>query len=207
VTSKAGISAIATEVFGDMQKEAQAIIQKAQEEATAKLQAAKTEADMNYQSTVDAAKGRADMEAKRIASVTDMEARNRVLAAKEELVNSAFQHAQEKIGEFVKTARYRQYLLDTITRASENLGAKKLTVKVNAADRTWLAKNNLKDLTSKLGVALELSEDALGCVGGCIVQTHDGSVSFDGTIDSRLRELKPALRAEAAKILFEEETN
>jgi vacuolar-type H+-ATPase subunit E/Vma4 len=42
-------------------------------------------------------------------------------------------------------------------------------------------------------------------MGGCVIQTGDGKVTYDSTIDNRLKELKPNLRVEVAKILFEKE--
>ena len=42
-------------------------------------------------------------------------------------------------------------------------------------------------------------------MGDCIIQIEDGKVTYDSTIDNRLKELKPNLRVEVAKILFEEE--
>ena len=50
MTVKDGISAIAKEVLGDVQKEAEAIILAAENEAKATLKAAKEQADQNYQS-------------------------------------------------------------------------------------------------------------------------------------------------------------
>jgi V/A-type H+-transporting ATPase subunit E len=205
LTEKTGLSAIAHEVFDDVAKEAEVLILKAHEEAKASLQSAKREADRNYQNAVDAAKSRSEAEAKRIASVTDMETRNQLLAAKEELVNDAFRRAQEQIDAFVKTDRYHPYLLDSIRQASERMSIKNLTVKVNAADRAWLAQNSQKLSVGKQGVVFELSDETISCIGGYIIQTKDGSVSYDGTIDNRLSELRPSLRTEAAKILFREE--
>jgi vacuolar-type H+-ATPase subunit E/Vma4 len=43
-------------------------------------------------------------------------------------------------------------------------------------------------------------------IGGPKAQTLDGKLTFDGTIDNKLNELKPLLRVELAKIMFKEET-
>ena len=49
MTVKDGVSAIASEVLGDVQKEAEAIILAAENEAKETLRAAKEQADQNYQ--------------------------------------------------------------------------------------------------------------------------------------------------------------
>jgi vacuolar-type H+-ATPase subunit E/Vma4 len=51
---------------------------------------------------------------------------------------------------------------------------------------------------------LRLIEKTSEYIGGCIIQTEDGKIIFDVTLDNRLEELKPVLRVEIAKTLFGE---
>jgi vacuolar-type H+-ATPase subunit E/Vma4 len=46
----------------------------------------------------------------------------------------------------------------------------------------------------------------LDCIGGCKIQSADGKIVYDNTLDHRLEELRPELRVEAAKILFGRQT-
>ena len=52
MSSKHGISAIANEVIGDVQKEAVALITEAENTAKETLKAAKEQADQNYQTII-----------------------------------------------------------------------------------------------------------------------------------------------------------
>ena len=63
----------------------------------------------------------------------------------------------------------------------------------------------LNRLSKKLRRELKLSDKNEDFIGGCKIQTVDGKITYDSTIDNRLQELKPALRVEVAKILFEKE--
>ena len=203
---KNGLVAIAGEVLGDVQKEAEAIILNAKEEAKKSLQMAKEQADQNYQSLVSGAKVKSEAERKRIASLTEVEIRNRLLQTKEELVDATFEQALLQLKDFVDTERYQTYLIRLIKEAAKKIGSKNLVIQVNAKDKAWLTEENLKGLSKKLQLNLKLSNQTQECIGGCRIQTEDGKVTYDSTIDNRLQELKPTLRTEVAKILFEEAT-
>ena len=91
MTVKDGLSAISNEVLGDVQKEAEAIILSAENQAKQTLKAAKQQADQNYQTLMNQATAKAEGEKRKITSVTEVEMRNRLLQAKEELVDIAFE--------------------------------------------------------------------------------------------------------------------
>jgi V/A-type H+-transporting ATPase subunit E len=206
VSIKYGLSAITSEVLEDVQKEAEAIILAAENEAKKTLKAAKEQADQNYQTIINQAKTHAENERRKITSVTEVEMRNRLLQTKEELVNTAFEKALIKLEGFVTTEKYHEYLLKLIEEVAERIGQKNLVVQVNAKDKAWLTQDILNLLSKKLHCELKLSDQTEDCFGGCKIQTVDGKITYDSTIDNRLQELKPALRVEVANILFGKET-
>jgi len=204
MTIKNGLSAIAKDVLGDVQKEAETAILVAEGEAKATLKAAKEQADQNYRAKITQAKLKAEAEKRKIVSVTEVEMRNRVLQTKENLVDAAFEKAFSKLENFVETDDYRDYLFKIIQSAAKRIGQKDLTIQVNAKDKDWLRPDVLKSLSKKLHCELKLSEKTGNYLGGCIIQTGDGKIILDVTLDNRLQELKPVLRVELAKILFGE---
>jgi V/A-type H+/Na+-transporting ATPase subunit E len=203
---KKGLVAIADEVLGDAQKEAEAIILGAEEEAKKTLKTAKEKADQNYLSIINQAKAKAEAEKRKIISLTEVEIRNRLLQTKEELVDLAFKKALQQLEAFVKTEQYHDYLLNLIEQASKRINPKNLLVQVNAKDKAWLTQESLTLLAIKLHFNIKLSNQTKDFVGGCRIQTEDGKVTYDCTIDNQLQELKPTLRSEVAKILFMEAT-
>jgi V/A-type H+-transporting ATPase subunit E len=205
VSIKEGLSAITSEVLDDVQKEAEAIILAAENEAKETLKAAKEQAEQNYQTIINQAKVKAENERRKITSVTEVEMRNRLLHTKEELVDDAFEKARVKLQDFVKTEEYHEYLLKLIEEVVKKIGQKTVVVQVNAEDKTWLTQDMLDRLSKRLRRELKLSEETADFIGGCKIQTVDGKITYDSTIDNRLQELKPTLRIEAAKILFEKE--
>jgi V/A-type H+-transporting ATPase subunit E len=202
---KDGLSAISAEVLEDVRKEAETLILKAESEAKETLRAAKEEADKTYKATMKDAAAKVETEKRKMQSLTEVELRNSLLRTKETLVDAAFAKANVRLAEFVKTDVYHDNLVRLIQEATEKIRSKKLLIRVNAADKTWLRESNLSDLSKKMHVELKLAEKAESCVGGCKIETADGKIIYDNTIENRLSKLKPALRAEAAEILFAKE--
>jgi len=205
MTIKNGVVTITSEVLADVLKEAEEIIQTAENEAKQTLNAAKHEADKTFLEKVNEAQSKADVEKRKIASLTEVETRNRILHTKEELVDAAFQSAIAKLRDFTDTQQYRDFLVRTIQSLATKIGAKTLIIEVNTRDKTWLNQNTLNSISKKLDLELKLSDKTGTFIGGVKFSTEDNKVSYDGTIDNRLDQLKPVLRVEAAKILFEKE--
>lgn len=205
MTVKDGVSAIANEVLGDAQKEADTIILAAENEAKETLKVAKKQADQIYHDIISQAKAKAEAESRKISSLTEVDIRNRLLQTKEDLVYDAFEKAHVQLKNFVNTKDYPAYILKLIEDASKRIGQKDLIVQVNVKDKGWLTQDMLNSLSKKIHSDLKLSNKTGDYLGGCIIQTADGNIICDVTIDNRLQELKSFLRVEVAKILFEKE--
>jgi V/A-type H+-transporting ATPase subunit E len=202
---KDGLIAITNEVLDDVQKEAQAIIFAAENEAKEALKAAKDQADQNYKNIMNQAKTKAEIERRKIASITEVEMRNRILQVKEDLVEFAFEKATAKLKEFTATKEYRDYLIKMVERITKRIDQKNVVVQVNEKDKTWLTQDLLNRSSKKLRCEITLSDQTEEFLGGCKIQSGDGKIIYNSTLDNRLKELKPNLRVVVAKILFEKE--
>jgi len=202
---KDGLFAIANEVLGDVQKDAEAIILSAENQSKETLKAQREQAIQKYLALINQATSKAEDEKRKIASVTEVEVRNRLLQTKEDIVETTFEKALEELKDYVTTEEYHTYLLSLIKDVAKSMEYKNLVVQVNAKDKAWLTQDTLDRLSKKQYFKLTLSEQTEDFIGGCKILTQDGKITNDNTIDNRLKELKPALRVEVAKILFEKE--
>ena len=107
-----------------------------------------------------------------------------------------------KLKSFVETDEYQTYLVKLVEDIAKKMEQSALVVEVNAKDKEFLTADMLKKASKKLKVELTISEQTPNYLGGCKVQTQDGKIVYDGTLDNRLQELKPELRAQIAKSLF-----
>jgi V/A-type H+-transporting ATPase subunit E len=204
VSVKSGVAAIADEVIGDVQKEAEAIIASAENEAKETLRVAKEKADQMFAALLGEANQKSDSEKRKIASVTEVELRNQLLASKEALVDEAFTKATQALKAYVQTDEYPAHLLKLLTSIAQRMEQPVLIVEVNAKDQAILTPDALKKAGKTAKTELRLSDQTPNILGGCRVQTEDGKIVYDGTLDNRLQELKPELRAQIAKSLFGE---
>jgi len=202
-----GLSAIAKAVLADVQKEAEDLILTAETDAKKALEASKQKADLNYQAALNNAVTRAEAEKRRIASITEVEMRNFLLQAKEELVDAVFDKALLRLKEFVETEEYHQYLLKLIQKVAKSIEQQSLVIQVNAKDKAWLTQEKVDGISKKLNRELKILAETGDFIGGFKIQTQDGKITFDSTIDTKFNDLKPLLRVELAKMMFKEETN
>jgi len=199
---KDGLLAITNEVLGDVQKEAEAVISQAENEAKETLKKAKEEADENYKTIINQAETKAETERRRISSITEVENRNRLLQTKENLVDQAFDKALKKLKDFTTTKQYQNYVIELIEKVAKSMGRKDIVIQVNTRDKAWLTEDTLDRLSKKIHCKLKLSSQSENFIGGFKIQTENGKITYDSTIDSQLQDLKEALRIEVAKILF-----
>jgi V/A-type H+-transporting ATPase subunit E len=199
---KNGVSAIADEVLGAAQKEAESVILEAENNAKETLRKAKEQADQIHQEILNQANIKIESEKRKIASITEVYVRNSLLQTKEDLVDVAFEKALVKLKDFVASEEYHDYFLKLIEDAAKKIGQKNLVIQVNTKDYEWITQNTLKHLSAKLHLELKLSEKTEDYLGGCKIHTADDKIIFDATLDNKLQELKPFLRVEVAKKLF-----
>jgi V/A-type H+/Na+-transporting ATPase subunit E len=202
---KEGLEGIAREVLADVQKEADIIILKAEKEAKEILKVAKDDSDKIYATVMAEVVTKASSEKRKMDSKSDVDVRNRLLMVKDALVQTTFEKAQLRLNEFINEDTYHEFLLRLIEEASRKIGSKNLMVQVNSKDKVWLTQENIDILSKRLRLDLILAEETIPSMGGCKVQTTDGKLVYDNTFENRIEQIKPTLRLEVAKILFQKE--
>ncbi len=200
-----GLLSIATEVLEDAEREAEKTVKEAQREAEDILRRAREEAEKTREDLLSEARDDGEKDKRRNQTSTQAEIRKELLQVKEQLVEAAFDRATTRLEELVGTEEYHDFLLRLIVESAERLNLESTVLYVNSKDREWLSGSRLEELSEKLGVKLVLAEETRRCIGGCVVASLDGRVSYDNTIENRLRRFRDDLRVKVAKILFGEE--
>lgn len=129
---------------------------------------------------------------KQIIGSADIEARNKQLMALEEAVDKVFSKALDKIANADRSGDYSNLIKTMIEEATQILGTSEITVSTNTKD-----KDVVQSTLSQFSGA-ELSSDTIDCLGGIVVKSKDGAMTFDNTIDARIERLKPLIRKEIA---------
>lgn len=193
-----GIEKITARIEEDGRQETEALLAQARAQAaevTARYQAeAKAAAD----EILEHGRKSAEARARHLDSTAQMECRKAVLAAKQDVIEEAFQAAHKKLLDLPQ-AEYVAFLAGLAAKASVS-GKEKLIF--SADDRAQVGKDVVAAANKKLAAGgLTLAEETRPMDGGFILS--DGAVEVNCTFDTLIRLQRGALAGEVAKALFD----
>ena len=151
-----------------------------------------TKLESEYDKIVSDGKKEADKIEKQIVGSSDIEARNKQLLALESSVDRVFTTALDQISNSDRTGDYANLIKSLLDESTQVLGTSEVTVFTNSKDRD-VVQSTLSSFPGS-----ELSSETIDCLGGVKIQSKDGSMKFDNTIDARIERLKPLIRKEIA---------
>ena len=197
-----GIEKITERIAQDARQECAAIESRGKSQA-AEIRAGYTAlAEADYAEAVSKGRKDAAERIERMESVSQLEARQRRLAAKQEMLDKAFDLALEKLLNLPE-AQYVELLCSLALRASTT-GQEALVFSVQ--DRPRFGKKVVQAANAALEqegktAGLTLSEESRDFTGGLYVQ--DGKVETNCTFRTLVRILREQMAAEVAGILFD----
>ena len=148
--------------------------------------------ELEYDKILADGKKEADKLRKQITGSAALEARNKQLLLVEESVEKVFAKAIEKLNDLVRNEDYTKLVTQLFDESVKGLGTSNVIVECNSKD-----KSVVQSILSKFPGAT-LSSNTVNCLGGVIVKSKDGSMSFDNTIDARIERIKPLIRKDIA---------
>ncbi len=148
--------------------------------------------EREYDRILAEGKKEADKLQKQITGSAALEARNKQLLLVEESVAKVFAKAIEKLNELVRNEDYTQLVTQLLDESVKGLGTSNVIVECNSKD-----KSVVQSILSKFSGAT-LSSNTVNCLGGVIVKSKDGLMSFDNTINARIERIKPLIRKDIA---------
>ncbi|MCE2505335.1 MAG: V-type ATP synthase subunit E [Nitrosopumilaceae archaeon] len=148
--------------------------------------------ESEYDKILSDGKKEAEKIEKQIIGSADIEARNKQLMALEEAVDKVFSKALDQIANADRSGDYSNLIKTMIEEATQILGTSEITVSTNTKD-----KDVVQSTLSQFSGAV-MSSETIDCLGGIIVKSKDGAMTFDNTIDARIERLKPLIRKEIA---------
>jgi V/A-type H+-transporting ATPase subunit E len=148
--------------------------------------------EQEYDKILSEGKKEAEKLEKQIIGNADLEARNKQLLLVEESIEKVFNKAIKKIKDTDRNKDYTKLISSLLEESIRTIGTSDIIIQTNSKD-----KSVVESLLSKFTGAT-LSADPIECLGGVKVQSKDGTMTFDNTIDARLQRLKPLIRKDIA---------
>ena len=145
-----------------------------------------------YDKIISDGRKEADKIEKQIVGSSDLEARNKQLVLVEQSVDKVFQKAINEISNTDRNGNYSNLIKSLLGNATKILGSTDVRVFTNSKD-----KDVVQSALAQYPNA-ELASETINCLGGVKVQSKDGAMTFDNTIDAKISRLKPLIRKEIA---------
>ena len=148
--------------------------------------------EQEYDKIISEGKKEAEKLEKQIIGNADLDSRNKQLILIEESIEKVFEKAIKKIQDADRNSDYSKLISSMLKESIHTIGTPDITIQTNSKD-----KSVVQSLLPKFPGAT-LSPDTIDCLGGVKIQSKDGTMKFDNTIDARLERLKPLIRKDIA---------
>ena len=148
--------------------------------------------EQEYDKIISDGKKEADKIEKQIIGSSDLEVRNKQLTTLEDAVDKVFTKAIDQIAKADRDGDYAKLIKSLLDESTKILGTTEVVVKTNSKDKD-IVQAALPEFPNS-----ELSPETIDCLGGVIIQSKDGTMTFDNTIDARIERLKPLIRKNIA---------
>jgi vacuolar-type H+-ATPase subunit E/Vma4 len=199
----------------NMESLSKAMIGEAKAEAEQAVTEAKARADAIRKKGQDQAEavraeilGRARQDADRlrgqVVATTQMKARTTELDHREKLLNGVFAASRKKIPGVQEWTDYNQIALRLLHEALGQLKATKVTVRADKVTQQAYTDAVLAGLAKEFGAEISLGA-VLEKGTGVVVETADGHLQFDNTLETRLGRLQNTLRSPVFRLLIGEQ--
>jgi V/A-type H+-transporting ATPase subunit E len=148
--------------------------------------------EQEYDKIISEGKKEAEKLEKQIIGNADLDSRNKQLVLIEESIEKVFEKAIKKIQDADRNSDYSKLISAMLKESIRTIGTPDIIIQTNSKD-----KSVVESLLPKFSGAT-LSQDTIDCLGGVKIQSKDGTMKFDNTIDARLERLKPLIRKDIA---------
>jgi|BioPla2DNA2_1021312.scaffolds.fasta_scaffold00108_28 V/A-type H+-transporting ATPase subunit E len=208
IKMSAGTEKIVSSIMSDAQIKADSILAEAEKEKQSILSEGEAQSVIEKEKILENAEKTAKMRYQQVISEAKMNSRRMELEAREEIIEEAFEKAEEKLKEIASSdaSEYKASLEKVIIEAGTEIGGGDLVILVKDTDVTKI-KGSLPTLEKSISentsnpTKLEMGAN-ITTIGGAIVKTTNGEIEVNNTIEARMLRFKKSLRSEVAGILF-----
>lgn len=189
-----GIERITARIEADGRAEAEAILEKGRAEAAAVEEEYRRRAESERAALKEQAEKKAREREERLVSAAAMESRKTLLAARQEMVEKAFEQALDRL-----CSLPREEYVEVLAALLERCATGGEEVIFSRADRERVGEETLKKAAGK---QLRLAEETRPLRGGFVLRK--GKVEVNCAFETLVRLQKGQCAAQAAKLLFPE---
>ncbi|HEX7433326.1 MAG TPA: V-type ATP synthase subunit E family protein [Anaerolineaceae bacterium] len=197
------IESLSRAVLSEASAEAELILADARAKADAILQRAQEQAMAERAEIIE----RAQLEATRLrgqtVATTQMKARTMELEHREKLLDSVFSSVREQLSSIQLWTDYSQICQRLLREALTQLKTDNVVVRADKKTMTSLTNQVLAETAKQFNVHLTVGEPLVDRIG-ISLETADGHLQYDNTLETRLSRLQNNLRSPVYHLLIGE---
>jgi vacuolar-type H+-ATPase subunit E/Vma4 len=197
------IEALSRAMQTDAKSDAEQILAEARTKADAIRQKAEEEAAAERAQILDKAKQESDRLSGQVLATTQMKARTMELEHREKLLQKVFEAAGEQLPEIQKQSDYNLIVPRLVHEALSQLKPGSATIRADKITQTFLTQKVIDELSKEFNTKLSFGEP-LEHGTGVVIETDNGHLQYDNTLETRLTRLQNGLRPPVYRILFGE---
>ena len=197
------IEALSRSMLGDAKTEAEQILAEAKTKADAILHKAEEQAAAERAQILERANQEADRLRGQVVATTQMKARTMELEHREKLLERVFAAAHEQLVDVQKYSDYNTIAVRLVREALAQLKPTKAKIRADKVTQACLTQKVLDEISKEFNTSLTFGEPLEEGIG-VVIDTDDGHLQFDNTLEYRLSRLQNGLRPPVYRILIGE---
>lgn len=196
-------------IIREAKADAKRIVDEAEVAARQLIEEAQENAQANLTGWAERRKQMAQGSGDRILGKAQNDAHMRVMNAKAQMMDEAFEQARKRFEKERGTVKYKTFLKSLIIDAGIQIGGGDLVILSRKEDQSVISKiTGLGPAISKGAgktAKITVGKQAVEMIGGVMVQNKDGNITVDYRIETLLAQVEIKYRNEIAKTLFPKE--
>ena len=190
-------------VLSEAHTEADKIIEEAKAAAEKIRRQAQEEADNEYNALIERARQNAERVRRQEIASAQLNARTMQLGEREKLLVKVFDAAGQQLSSIQQWSDYGKISSSLLREALTNLHVKSVLIHADETAQKFFTDPVLKKLADELKIELRLGEP-LKQNTGVVIETPDGRLRYDNTLETRLSRLQNSLRTSVYHLLMGE---
>ncbi|HEB49016.1 MAG TPA: hypothetical protein ENI89_00245 [Desulfobulbus sp.] len=170
------------------------ILVRAEAEAGRIVSRAREESSRETEEELARRRRHARREAGRIVDSAGLKAKQRIMAARQEILAELFREGRSRLLALRHTRQYEKILRDLARRAVQALPPGECRLQLRREDMELFAEPQLQDLSALTGRRVLLADEPAAISGGCLALGREGRVLVDFSFDTLLERNRSLLQ-------------
>jgi vacuolar-type H+-ATPase subunit E/Vma4 len=197
------ITALSSAILSEAKAEAEQIGSDASSKAESIRQRAKEQAEAERKEILDRANREAERIRSQAVSTTQLKARTMELESREKLLDGVFKSSRQQLSSIQQKPDYDQIVYRLIQEAMSQLNAKEGQIRADQETQKLITDTISAKISAESKITLKIGQP-LDHGTGVVIDTLDGHLHYDNTLETRLNRLQNGLRSAVYRILMGE---